>query len=165
MKRQVATPPAVPLPSPAPADTSGEQPASAAPQSEAPPQRRPVRQPGPATAPVAPASAPVPPPASPSAPVPSPASPSTPAPKLGEILTSEQQRQLNASLDQSLSRTQTTLIRIARKPLTKEQQGIVDQVQNFMQQAQSTRSSDLVAARRLADRAEVLARDLAARLR
>jgi hypothetical protein len=53
---------------------------------------------------------------------------------------------------------------IAHRQLTKEQQGIVDQIRSFTEQAQALRKSDLAAAKSLADRAEVLARDLTARL-
>jgi hypothetical protein len=48
--------------------------------------------------------------------------------------------------------------------ISKEQQAVVGQVRNFIQQAQKVRSSDLPAAKSLAERAEVLARDLAASL-
>jgi hypothetical protein len=41
----------------------------------------------------------------------------------------------------------------------------VQQVQNFIQQAQATRKTDLAAAKSLAERAEVLAKDLLASLR
>jgi hypothetical protein len=41
---------------------------------------------------------------------------------------------------------------------------VVEQVRNFMQQAQKLRGSNLAAAKSLAERAEVLARDLAASL-
>jgi hypothetical protein len=46
--------------------------------------------------------------------------------------------------------------------LNKDQQTEVEQIRNFMQQAQGIRASDLGGAKSLAERAEVLARDLAA---
>ena len=46
--------------------------------------------------------------------------------------------------------------------LNKDQQAQVEQIRNFVQQAQSTRASDPAGAKSLAERAEVLARDLAA---
>lgn len=167
MKRQASTPPPLPAPAPA-ADTTVEQP-PAAPPTEAPGSpatqqpRRPARQASPGgTAPSGPAPSA---PATAGSSVAPAASPTVPAPRLGAILTAEQQRQFNASIDQSLSRTQATLNAVVQRALTKEQQGIVDQVQTFIQQAQATRKSDLVAAKSLADRAEVLARDLAGTLR
>jgi hypothetical protein len=109
-----------------------------------------------------PARAPQPQPPSPAAP---PQAAQPPAPHLGDILTSDQQKQYNSAIDQSLARTQTSLGSIAKHRLTREQQAVVTQIQNFVQQAQSTRKSNLPAARSLADRADVLARDLAGSLR
>jgi len=88
-----------------------------------------------------------------------------PPPRLGDILTPEQARQYNSAIDQSLARTQSSLGVIAQHRLTKEQQGVVAQIQSFIQQAQTTRKSNLPAARSLAERADVLARDLAGSLR
>ena len=87
------------------------------------------------------------------------------APRLGDILTTEQERQYNSAIDQSLARTQSSLGAIANRKLTKEQQAVVAQIQSFVQQAQTTRKSNLPAARSLAERADVLARDLAGSLR
>jgi hypothetical protein len=89
----------------------------------------------------------------------------TQAPRLGDILTPQQERQYNTAIDQSLARAQSSLGSIANRQLTKEQQGVVTQIQGFVQQAQATRKSNLPAARSLAERAEVLARDLAGSLR
>jgi hypothetical protein len=100
-----------------------------------------------------------------SAPAPAPAAPSTPAapaPKLGDILTPDEQKQYSASIDQSLSHAKTSLNSIAGRQLNKDQQAEVEQIRNFMQQAQDTRGSDPGGAKSLAARAEVLARDLAA---
>jgi cob(I)alamin adenosyltransferase len=83
---------------------------------------------------------------------------------LGDILTREQERQYNAAIDQSLARAQNSLNAIASRQLTKEQKAVVAQIQSFVQQAQTTRKSSLSGARSLAERAEVLARDLAGSL-
>jgi len=91
--------------------------------------------------------------------------PATPAPRLGDILTPEQEQQYNAAIDQSLGRAQNNLGSVSSRKLTKEQQAVVAQIQNFVQQAQSTRKSNLPAARSLAERADVLARDLVRSLR
>jgi hypothetical protein len=126
-------------------------------ESAAPTPAAPVTSP-----PSPPAHAPQPQPPSPAAP---PQAAHPPAPHLSEILTTDQQKQYNSAIDQSLARTQTSLGAIAKHSLTKEQQAVVVQIQNFVQQAQTARISNLPAARSLADRADVLARDLAESLR
>jgi hypothetical protein len=88
--------------------------------------------------------------------------PAAPAPKLGDILTPDEQRQYSASIDQSLAHAQASLSSIGSRQLTKDQQAEAEQIRNFIQQAQDTRSSDPAGAKSLAERAEVLARDLAA---
>jgi hypothetical protein len=95
---------------------------------------------------------------------PAPAAPSPP-PKLGDVLTPDEQKQYNASIDQSLSHAQNSLNSIGGRQLTKDRQAEVEQIRNFMQQAQATRASDPAGAKSLAERAEVLARDLAASFR
>jgi hypothetical protein len=150
-KRHVAAP-IPPTPAVAPADTVPPPPAP------------------PIAAPSAPAQTAKPQTPPPSAP-PASASPRNssgqpnPAPRLGDILTPEQERQYNSAIDQSLARTQSSLGVIANRKLTKEQQGVVVQIQSFVQQAQTTRKSNLAAARSLAERADVLARDLVGSLR
>jgi hypothetical protein len=87
------------------------------------------------------------------------------SPRLGDVLTPEQERQYNAAIDQSLTRAQNSLGTLTNRQLTKEQQAVVAQIQSFVQQAQTARKSNLPAARSLAERADVLARDLAGSLR
>jgi len=148
-KRQVAVPP------PPPPPTANTQPASPAPApapttSQPTATKKPVRS---ATSPTPAATAPAPatPPASP-----------TPAPKLGDILTPDEQRRYSAAIDQSLSHAQASLNAIGARQLNKDQQAQVEQIRNFMRQARATRGSDPAGARSLSERAEVLARDLAA---
>lgn len=93
----------------------------------------------------------------PSAPVQAPA----PAPQLGDIVTPEAQRQYNAAIDQSLARAQASLAAMASRQLSKDQQGLVEQIRNLIREARSARSSDLPGAKSLSHRAEVLAKDLA----
>ena len=85
--------------------------------------------------------------------------------RLGDILSPEQQRQYNVAIDRSLASAQNSLGSVAKRPLSKDQQAVVGQVQQFIQQAQQTRKSDLGAAKSLAERADVLARDLARSVR
>lgn len=178
-KRQVQIPaaPATPAPS-APAEVA---PAAAKPTTQEIP-------PPPALAPTTPASGsesviPNPPPAPPPPSRPSrrssrqattPAAPATPAapqpaptaptPQLGIVLTPDQQRQYNAEIDQSLQRAEASLKSIGNRQLTDQQQASLDEARNFIRQAQATRASDLPGARRLAERAEVLAGNLASSL-
>ena len=112
----------------------------------APAAKKPVRS---ATAPAA--ALPSPPPA-----------PAAPAPKLGDVLTANEQQKYTAAIDQSLSKAQTSLNAIGSRQLNKDQQADVEQIRNFMKQAETARSSDPAGAKSLAERAEVLARDLAA---
>ena len=174
-KRQVQIPVA-PAPAPAEAPTppvpTQAPPTTPAPTTVPPPQNPPQQEkPSPLGPPAtqAPQSPPaLPPPQSQQPPPPRrtpQTGPGTQAPRLGDILTLDQQRQYNAAIDQSLARAQRSLESIANRQLTKEQHAVVSQVQGFIQQAQTTRKSNLTAARSLAERAEVLARDLAGSLR
>jgi len=172
-KRQVNVPlppppaknlPASPAEAPAATNSAAPSPGTTAPAQESTPYqvnklpvpaaKKPART---AVAPPAPAP-PAPTPASPPA-------PPAPAPKLGDILTPDEQRQYLAAIDQSLSRAQTSLNSIRERQLNKDQQEEVEQIRNFMQQAQAARSLDPAGAKSLAGRAEVLARDLAASFR
>lgn len=120
----------------------------------------------PARSAVTPSVAPSAPPGqqTPAAAVPVPAAPVAP-PQLVDIVPPDRQRQLNAAIDQSLMRAQGDLAAIASHELSKEQQGMVDQIRNLMQQAQTSRKTDLPGAKSLAERAEVLAKDLAGSFR
>ncbi len=84
-----------------------------------------------------------------------------PAPQLVDVVPPDQQRQMNAAIDQSLAHAQASLAGIANRELNKDQQALVEQIRNLMQQAQASRGSDLPGAKSLAERAEVLAKDLA----
>ncbi|HUJ49452.1 MAG TPA: hypothetical protein VLW25_04615 [Bryobacteraceae bacterium] len=81
------------------------------------------------------------------------------------MLSADEQRQYNAAIDQSLQRAEASLKSIGNRPLTDQQQASLDEARNFIRQAQATRASDLPGARRLAERAEVLAGNLASSLR
>lgn len=101
---------------------------------------------------------------SPGADAPSAADSPTPAPKLGDVLTAEEQKQYNVSIDQSLAHAQTSLDHIREHRLTPAQADEAEQITSFMKQAQAARASDPAGAKSLAERAEVLAKDLAAAL-
>ena len=100
----------------------------------------------------------------PAAEVPAPAQPAEPL-RLGTLTTREQERDLNAQIDQSLNNAEASLRALQSRVLTKAQEGAVAQVRSFLRQAREMRNSDLVGARSLARRGEILAGDLAASLR
>jgi hypothetical protein len=77
------------------------------------------------------------------------------------VLTPEQQRQYNADIDQSIARAEGNLRSIANRQLSGEQKASMEEARNFVRQAQAARTSDLPAAKRLAERADVLAANLA----
>ena len=76
------------------------------------------------------------------------------------MLSSTEARQYNLALDQSLSRTQDNLSLLANRHLTADQQSSVREIEELLRQANATRKVDLTSARALADKAQVLARDL-----
>jgi hypothetical protein len=139
--------PATPMEQPPPAPTvpppALPQPTLPPPPEEAVQPKKPPRRPSRAAAPAAPAKI-----------------PNQPL-RLGEMLTPEQERQYNSAMDQSLQRAEANIARVSKRQLSKEQQGVVIQVQSFIEQAQSTRKTNLTAAKSLAERADVLARELA----
>ncbi len=86
-------------------------------------------------------------------------------PQLGPVLTADQQREFNLAIDQSLGHTEASLRAISSHRLSREQQARLGEIQSFVKQAQATRGTDLPGARRLAERAEVLAESLERNLR
>ena len=81
------------------------------------------------------------------------------------MLTADQEREYNVAIDQSLQHAETSLKSIGSRRLNSQQRASLDEARNFIRQAQATRGSDLPGARRLAERAEVLAGNLASSLR
>lgn len=156
-------PPAPAPPAPAPAPPQNPQPQEK-PSPLGPPAAQPSQppqgvQPTPPAQPP-PANAPQQQPQQPSRRT-TPPNPPAAAPRLGDIMTPDQERQYNLAIDQSLARAENSLKAVANRKLSKEQQAVVAQVRSFIQQAQTTRKTNLTAARSLAERADVLARDLA----
>jgi hypothetical protein len=176
-KRQVLIPATTPAPAPAAASSPAPAPArpteeiptppTLAPSTETPQPESVIPNPPPAPPPAAPKPTRrnPPRPAAPATPAPTPAAPAAPAPQLGIILTPDQQRQYNSDIDQSLQRADASLKSIGSRQLSSEQQASLDEARNFIRQAQATRATDLPAALRLAERADVLARNLAGSLR
>lgn len=161
------TPEPQPLPPPPAIGTPAPSPASTAPpvQAQEPPATYQVNKPAPAASKKPARSSPAPavaPAASTAASSPAPAPAAVAPPRLGDVLTDDQEKQYSASIDQSLSRADASLNALNTRQLNKDQQSEVEQIRSFMQQAKSTRGSDPAGAKSLAERAEVLARDLAA---
>jgi hypothetical protein len=86
-------------------------------------------------------------------------------PQLGQLLSPEEQARYSRLTDQSLDRARIALRKLEGRKLTAEQKAGLDRILTFMRQAQELRGRDLVQAAGLAQRADLLARDLAASLR
>lgn len=132
-KKQPAAPPPAPAPQSVPAAVP-EEPDIAPPT--------PPRRPAPRPDPPKPAPAPV------------------ESPRLGTLLTPEQQRDQNARIDRSLEDAARSLSAAEKRTLSPQQQAAVAQIRGFMSQAEQLRKTDLTGARSLAERAQLLARDL-----
>lgn len=85
--------------------------------------------------------------------------------QLGVILSPEQTRELAKRLDGALERTRSAVVLIEGKLLTKEQTETLDRIRSFVAQAEQTREQDLSGSVSLAERADLLSRDLLDRLR
>jgi hypothetical protein len=100
------------------------------------------------------------------APVQEPASqPPAPAPKFGQILSPDQVREFTRRLDSASERVRSSLMLILERNLTDEQKETVGRIRAFLTQAEQARSQDLQSAVSLAERADLLSRDLLNRLR
>ncbi len=86
--------------------------------------------------------------------------PSNPPPMLVQLLTKSEQDSYTRQIEDSLKRVQDNLRRLAGKRLNGAQRITLERVQAFVKQAEEIKSSDLVTARSLSQRADVLARDL-----
>jgi hypothetical protein len=115
--------------------------------------------------PPAPKPRPSPPPATTTETPPEPTPPPVPVPKLTQILTESQVKQYRADYDEAAGSAERILESAARRSLNLAQTESVQQVRNFLRQAQEQRDTDLSAARNLARRAAILARDLQTTLR
>ena len=96
---------------------------------------------------------------------PPPQTPEQPAPpKLGPLLSADQLRDYNRTIDECLDRVRKALVVLAKKTLTSEQSDIVTRITTFQKQAEEAREQDLVTAVSLAKRADLFAQDLLGRL-
>lgn len=140
---------------PIPTLPEGVEPAIPAPKPPAKP-RRAVRRP------------PVRGAAPPAAPEPAPAPetpPAEPVLQLAPLLSAEQQASYNAAIDAALQRAEANLARLDPRRLNGSQRANFLRARSFVEQARQARATDLRVARSLAERADLLARDLARNFR
>lgn len=89
--------------------------------------------------------------------------PAAAVPQLGQIMSASQRRQYNLLIDQAIARAQERLKVAVNQSaqLNEEQHKTIKRIQAFIQQAKDKREEDLTIAKSLADRALLLAEDLA----
>jgi len=86
----------------------------------------------------------------------------SPVPQLGQMLTDQQRRDYETHIQSALDRARANLQKAHSNPnLTDAQKNMAAQVASFVDQAEERRKTDPVSARSLAERADLLARDLA----
>jgi hypothetical protein len=92
-----------------------------------------------------------------------PEAPASPLPQLGQILSTAQRSQYEQLIDEAIKRAQDRLKVVAAYSarLSEEQHTTIKRIQAFIQQAEDKRKQDLTIAKSLADRALLLAEDLA----
>lgn len=81
-------------------------------------------------------------------------------PQLTQLLTPEEEKRYNDEIDDGLARVRKNLEILGGRPLNEERQSILERINAFVQQTIETRRIDLVTARSLSQRADLLARDL-----
>ena len=98
-------------------------------------------------------------------PAPAPPTDPPPAPRIGQLLSPDQVREYNRTIEESLERVKRMIVSLQKKNLTTDQTEILNRVRFFERQAEQLREQDLVEAVSLARRADVLAKDLMDRVR
>lgn len=92
--------------------------------------------------------------------------PPTPEPpKLVQLLTADEQRRYQGELEQYLRNAEAIVAQASTRTLDAQQSDMVIRIRSFTQQAREQRDTDLMTARNLAQRADVLAKDLQRSLR
>jgi hypothetical protein len=97
--------------------------------------------------------------------VPSQTQPPAAPPQLRPMLTETQRKELARLTDERISRARRVLRSLEGRRLARDQASIAGQIRTFIGQAEEARYTDLLRASNLAERAEVLANDLARRAR
>ncbi|MCC6395140.1 MAG: hypothetical protein IT167_31405 [Bryobacterales bacterium] len=86
-------------------------------------------------------------------------------PRLGQILTPEESKDYSRRLETALDHVKSALVIIQGKTLNRQDKETADRIRSFVTQAEQARDQDLVSAVSLAERADLLSRDLLDRLR
>ena len=92
-------------------------------------------------------------------------SPARRFPQLGKILTADQRRAYERAIERSIQSVRQILAGIINRSLTPDQISAVRRIRGFLSQAEAALKRDPAIAKNLADRAELLAQDLARFLR
>jgi hypothetical protein len=79
------------------------------------------------------------------------------------MLTDEQQRAYDTAIDTLIARTQQDIARARTRSLTAEQKDLIARAEAFVEQAKQVRKEDPAAAKSLAERAELLSKDVVGR--
>src|SRR5690606_12941124 len=93
-------------------------------------------------------------------PAPSPAPEPEEPPRFGRILTASEAAEYRSRYERSAAAAQEILVTLDSRELTSGNRASMDRIRSFLAQAHEAAKSDLPAAAQLANRAEVLARDL-----
>ncbi|MBN9659626.1 MAG: hypothetical protein J0H49_15695 [Acidobacteria bacterium] len=161
-KPKVAQPPRQPQPVVVvpPATTPEPEPAPPPPQVQPEPQPVPApQQQQPPTPPK-----PKPPAPTPKPPVQTPV-PAHEPPSFGQILSPQQQTELRNSYQQNAQFARQVLGQVKGRALSREQAEAANRIRSFLSQADEAQAKDPATAARLAQRAQILARDLQSTLR
>jgi hypothetical protein len=94
------------------------------------------------------------------APAPDPSEEAASLPQLEQLLTAEQQAEYNSVIDRSIEKAQRSIARLNGRHLNPGQNTSMERIKAFIVQALDARKTDLVRAKNLAERADVLAEDL-----
>lgn len=89
-----------------------------------------------------------------------PAAPQASLPQLTQVLGEDQRREFETSIRELLDSARKNLTAVKDRQLSTQQQTMRSQVESFVVQAEETKKTDLVAARSLAQRADLLSKDL-----
>lgn len=144
----------------APVTTPEPEPAQPQVQPE-PPQQVPTPPPAqPQPAPIPPKPKPAVQTPKPQAPAPAPAPPS-----FGQILSPQQQTELRNSYQQNAQFARQVLGQVKGRALSREQAETANRIRSFLSQADEAQAKDPATASQLAQRAQILARDLQSALR
>lgn len=165
--RKKALPPAIPPPMQLPADATPPQrieepPEIIPPELPAPPPPVEFPAPQPRTQqeePAPPRRRVAAPGAQPEAPAPTPPAVAQPkAPQLAPLFSEEERRAYDAAIDSLISRTTQNIAQARNRTLSAEQKDMIGRAEAFLVQAREIRKVDPLAAKSLAERAELLSR-------